>query len=265
MQNVHAIRGQHYRTVWISDVHLGSRGCQATFLLDFLKSVRCEKLYLVGDIIDTWALRRSFYWPQAHNDVLRAVLGAAKHDTEVIYVPGNHDAMFRDHVGTRFGNVEIRRHDIHQAADGRRYLVLHGDEFDSVVQYSQLVAMFGSKMYDTLLRLNQPVNFVRSVMGRPYWSLSAFVKSKVKEAVNYISDYEEAVAREAARFGIDGVICGHIHRAELSDIQGIRYGNCGDWVESCTALVEGHNGEVRLIDWSEVVRSGQGETMPRVA
>lgn len=243
---------KNHRTIWISDVHLGSRGCQAERLLEFLRQHPCERLYLVGDIIDIWALRRGIYWPQAHNNLLRYLLGVSREGTEVIYIPGNHDALFRDHAGTHFGGIAIHRHAMHTTADGRRFLVLHGDEFDSVVQYSQLVAMFGSKMYDVLLSLNRPVNAVRQMMGQPYWSLSAFVKSRVKEAVKYIGNYEQAVAREAARYGIDGVICGHIHHAEISRIHNLQYCNCGDWVESCTALAEDAQGQISLIRWSEV-------------
>ncbi|MGB7397453.1 MAG: UDP-2,3-diacylglucosamine diphosphatase [Candidatus Macondimonas sp.] len=254
-----------YRTIWISDVHLGSRGCQAELLLEFLKQHPCERLYLVGDIIDVWALRRGIYWPQAHNNVLRFLLGASRQGTEVIYIPGNHDALFRDHSGATFGSIAIHRHAMHTTADGRRFLVLHGDEFDSVVQYSQLTAMFGSKMYDALLRLNHPVNLVRQMMGQPYWSLSAFVKGRVKEAVKYIGNYEEAVAREAARYGIDGVICGHIHHAEISRIHNLQYCNCGDWVESCTALAENPQGEISLIRWAEARTERSTAVLRRVA
>lgn len=252
--NVRPLRSLHYRTVWLSDVHLGSRACQARQLLDFLRSVRCDRLYLVGDIIDLMALRKGFYWPQPHNNVIRALLGAAKHGTDIIFVPGNHDAQLRDHAGLDFGRLRIRRQALHVTAEGKRYLVMHGDEFDSVVYISEGMERVGSKLYEGLVRLNQPLNRVRSAMGQPYWSLPTYLKSRVKNAVSYVSDFEHAVAREASKYEIDGVICGHIHRPELRDIGNIRYANCGDWVEHCSALVERQDGQLSLLDWSETTR-----------
>jgi UDP-2,3-diacylglucosamine pyrophosphatase LpxH len=240
-----------FRSVFISDVHLGFKGCQATYLLDFLRSVECERLYLVGDIIDLWALTRSFFWPQAHNDVIRTILGKAKHGTQVVYIPGNHDRVFRDHDGLVLGNVEIRREAIHEAADGRRFLVLHGDEFDSIVRASPLLESIGSSAYALVLALNRQLNAVRLRLGYPYWSLAAFLKHKVKNAVKYIAGFERALAVEARQRGVDGIICGHIHRAEISDIDGVVYCNDGDWVESCTALVEDHAGRLSLLRWTE--------------
>ena len=239
------------RSVFISDVHLGFKGCRAEFLLDFLRRVECEQIYLVGDIIDLWSLQRSFYWPQAHNDVIRTILGKAKHGTRVVYVPGNHDRAFRDHDGLTLGNVEIRLEAIHETADGRRFLVLHGDEFDSIVRASPLLESVGNHAYAAALRLNRYVNAVRQRLGYPYWSLAAFLKHKVKNAVKYIANFERALAVEARRRGVDGVICGHIHRAEITEIDGILYCNDGDWVESCTTLVEDFAGRLSLLRWTE--------------
>lgn len=239
------------RTVFISDVHLGFKGCRADFLLDFLRRVECERLYLVGDIVDLWALQRTFYWPQAHNDVLRTILGKAKHGTRVVYVPGNHDRSFRDHDGLVLGNVEVRRQAIHQTSDGRRFLVLHGDEFDGVVRASPFLESLGNRAYAAVLRLNRYLNALRQQLGYPYWSVAAFLKHKVKNAVKYIANFERAVATEARRRGVDGIICGHIHRAEISEIDGVLYCNDGDWVESCTSLVEDFQGRLSLLRWTE--------------
>ena len=241
----------HYRAVWISDVHLGFKNCRADYLLDFLHCVQCDTLYLVGDIIDFWAMRRSVYWPQEHNNVVRTILGKAKHGTRVVYVPGNHDEILRDYDGMRLGNVEIRDQAIHTTADGRRFLVLHGDQFDSVVKCSRLLAMLGGKGYGLLLRANRYVNWVRRRLGFPYWSLAAHIKHKVKNAVNFISNFEQAVAHEAREQQVDGLICGHIHHAEIRDMDGVLYVNDGDWVESCTALVEHADGRLELLHWSD--------------
>jgi UDP-2,3-diacylglucosamine pyrophosphatase LpxH len=242
----------HYRSIWISDVHLGFRGCSASLLLQFLRNSTCEQLYLVGDIIDIWSMRKRPYWPQAHNDVIRTILGKAKHDTEVIYVTGNHDELLRDYAGMQFGNVRICDEVVHTGPDGRRMLVLHGDQFDSVVKCSPLAAMIGSKLYEYLLSLNVLVNGVRRQLGFPSWSLAAFLKHKVKNAVKYISNFEHAVAWEARKHNVDGVICGHIHRAGIEMIDGVMYCNCGDWVESCTALVEHADGRLEVLEFSEL-------------
>ncbi|MBD3633828.1 MAG: UDP-2,3-diacylglucosamine diphosphatase [Methylophaga sp.] len=241
------------RSVWISDIHLGFRGCSADFLLDFLHKVECDYLYLVGDIIDVWEMKKKMFWPQAHNNVIRTLLGKAKHNTKVIYVPGNHDEMLRDYDGAVFGNVEIQNEVIHTTADNRKLLILHGDQFDSVVKISPLLAKVGSRLYEWLLRANRYVNLVRRKLGFSYWSLAAFLKHKVKNAVQYISNFEEAVAHEAARQGVDGVVCGHIHRAEIARHHNVDYYNCGDWVESCTALVEHPNGEMEILHWTDMV------------
>ncbi len=242
---------RRYRTVCISDVHLGFRGCSAEHLLDFLRSTECEYLYLVGDIIDIWSMKKRPFWPQTHNDVVRTILGKAKHGTRVIFVPGNHDEFLRDYDGMVFGNISIADRTVHERADGRRFLVLHGDQFDAVVRNSKALALIGSALYDWLLTANRLINFVRRKLGFPYWSLSAFLKHRVKNVTRYISNFERAVAYEASRIGVDGVICGHIHRAEISSIGDVVYCNCGDWVESHTALVEHPDGTFELLHWSD--------------
>lgn len=239
------------RTVFISDVHLGSRGCSADYLLDFLHSVQCDTLYLVGDIIDLWSMKRSFFWPQSHSNVIRTILGKAKHGTRVIYIPGNHDAPFREHVGMQFGNVEIMQDAIHETADGRRFWVLHGDDFDNVIKASPLLSYVGHHLYDFILWLNRHVNSVRRRFGFSYWSVAAFLKGKMKNAMKYIANYERALASEARKRGVDGVICGHIHRAEITQLDDVLYCNDGDWVESCTTLLEDHDGRLSLLRWTE--------------
>jgi UDP-2,3-diacylglucosamine pyrophosphatase LpxH len=248
VERLHPIK---YRSVWISDVHLGFRGCQAEFLLDFLQATDCKRLYLVGDIIDLWAMKKGVFWPQAHNNVVRAILDKARADTEVIYVPGNHDELLRLHTGSDFGNVAVRDEIIHTTVDGRRFLILHGDKFDHVVQHKRWLAVLGANLYDLLLSVNHRLNWVRKRLGLGYWSLAAYLKHRVKNAVNYIGDFEQAVAREAKAQDVDGMICGHIHHAEIRDIEGVTYCNCGDWVESCTALVEHHDGTIELLRWTE--------------
>jgi UDP-2,3-diacylglucosamine pyrophosphatase LpxH len=240
-----------FRSIWISDVHLGTRACKAEYLLDFLNHTESDQLYLVGDIIDHWNMRNGWYWPQSHNAVVRKVLGKAQNGTEVVYVPGNHDELFRDYVGFPFGGVSIMSEAIHETADGRRFLILHGDEFDSVVKHNRWLAMIGCGAYDVLLAANRYVNYFRRKFGFPYWSLSAYLKHKVKNAVNYISNFEKAVAHEAAKREVDGLICGHIHKAAIEDMNGVLYCNDGDWVESCTALVERMDGTLAIIHWAD--------------
>jgi UDP-2,3-diacylglucosamine pyrophosphatase LpxH len=250
MNSVSRLLPLRVRTVWISDVHLGFRGCSAEMLHDFLLNVECETLYLVGDIIDIWSMKRGFFWPQAHNNVIRALLDKARQGTRVVYVPGNHDEMFRDHADTLFGNVEIVERAVHRTRDGKRLLVIHGDEFDSIVTCHPWLAKLGNYAYDWLLASNRWLNTIRRKLGLGYWSLAGFLKRKVKNAVNYISGFEDAVARDAQRRGVDGVICGHIHHAEIRRIGEIAYHNCGDWVESNTALIERFNGGIELLHWS---------------
>ncbi len=245
-----------YRSVFISDTHLGTRGCRADFLADFLRHTRCDHLYLVGDIIDGWRLRKSWYWDAMHDEVLRLVLRMARGGTEVTYIPGNHDEIFRAWLplGLEVGGIKLRQDAIHQTADGRRLLVMHGDEFDSVVRYAKFLALLGDWAYTGALVVNRWFNAVRRKLGYPYWSLSAWLKRQVKEAVKAIDRFEVALAAEARRRGLDGVVCGHIHHAEMRQVNGVLYINDGDWVESCTALVEHHDGRLELIDWAALHR-----------
>ena len=243
-----------YRSVWISDLHLGTPGCQAVALLDFLKHVECETLFLVGDIIDGWQLRRSWYWPQTHNDVVQKLLRKARKGTRVIFIPGNHDEFARRYVEHNFGGVDVAEEWIHETADGRRLWIVHGDLFDGVIQCARWLAHLGDSAYEFTLKLNRGFNSCRARLGLPYWSLSKYLKLKVKRAVSYVGDFEAALAREARRRGVHGVVCGHIHHAELREIDGILYANDGDWVESLTALVEHVDGRLEILDWSQPSR-----------
>jgi UDP-2,3-diacylglucosamine pyrophosphatase LpxH len=243
----------HYRTIWISDIHLGTKGCNAEMLIDFLDSVDSDMLYLVGDIVDGWQLKKRVYWPTAHNDVVWRIMKRARRGTRVIYIPGNHDEMFRQFTGMSFGGVEIRRKKIHTTVDGRKLLVLHGDEFDAVMLAHRWLAFVGDAAYTALMALNRHVNRVRRWFGMPYWSLSKMAKHKVKNAVSFISRFEEIVAHEAERRHVDGVVCGHIHTAEIRQFGKITYYNDGDWVEGCTALVEHHDGTMEVLHWADVM------------
>jgi UDP-2,3-diacylglucosamine pyrophosphatase LpxH len=245
-------RGPHvYRTVFISDTHLGTRGCRAEFLADFLKTITCENLFLVGDILDGWRLKRSWFWDHYHDKVLRRVLKLARHGTNVIYVPGNHDEMLRKYLalGIEVCGVKIQLEAEHITADGKRLLITHGDQFDSVVRHARLLALLGDWAYEMALVVNRYFNMVRLKLGYPYWSLSAWLKLQVKEAVKAIDRFETALADDAKSRGFDGVVCGHIHHAEMRMVNGVMYMNDGDWVESCTALVEHLDGRMELIDW----------------
>jgi UDP-2,3-diacylglucosamine pyrophosphatase LpxH len=237
------------RAIFISDLHLGTPGCQAGPLLEFLKSHPSEYLYLVGDIVDGWQLRKSWYWPQSHNDVVQKLLRRARKGCRVIYVPGNHDEFARQFAPNHFGGIEVQEEAVHVTADGQRLWVVHGDYFDAVVQCAKWLAYVGDNLYEFTLKLNRHLNHLRGRLGLPYWSLSAYLKHKVKKALNYVTGFEDAVAREAGRRGHDGVVCGHIHRAEMRVIDGILYCNDGDWVESRTALVEHHDGRLELVHW----------------
>jgi UDP-2,3-diacylglucosamine pyrophosphatase LpxH len=237
------------RTIWISDLHLGTRGCKAEFLLDFLRFTEAETIYLVGDIIDLWRLKKSWYWPQTHNDVIQKVLRKVRKGTRVVYVPGNHDEWLREFTQLQFGGVEVVEDAIHVTADGRQLLVLHGDIFDAVVMNARWLALLGDGAYTVALWVNRHFNTMRRRLGYPYWSLSAYLKRRVKNAMQYIASFAEAVANEAHRRGVEGIVCGHIHHAEIRRIGDILYCNSGDWVESCTALVEHFDGRLELIDW----------------
>jgi UDP-2,3-diacylglucosamine pyrophosphatase LpxH len=239
-----------FRTLFLSDLHLGARGCQAGQILDFLRHHDAERLYLVGDIVDGWALKASWYWPQAHNDVVQKVLRKARKGARVTYIPGNHDEFLRDYFGTHFGGIEVVDTALHDGADGRRYLVLHGDVFDVVVRNHRWLALLGDHAYDAAIALNRVFNALRKALGFPYWSLSQWLKLKVKNAVAFIGEYERTVTGEARRHGAQGVICGHIHHATIRDLGGVRYINCGDWVESCTAIAEHFDGRFEIIAWT---------------
>jgi UDP-2,3-diacylglucosamine pyrophosphatase LpxH len=241
-----------FRSIFISDVHLGTRGCKAEFLLDFLRHSESDSLYLVGDIFDGWRLKRNWFWPQAHNDVIQKLLRKARKGTKVFFVPGNHDEFARDYVDNEFGHVKVRREIIHTAADGRRFLVMHGDECDGVILYARWLAVLGDYAYVLALSANHWFNVIRRTLGLPYWSLSAYLKHKVKNVVQFMSDYETGMVALAKRKGTDGVICGHIHHADIKDIDGITYCNDGDWVESCTALVEHYDGRMEILTWTDM-------------
>ncbi len=248
-----------YRTVWISDVHLGTRNCQAELLLRFLKSFRTDQLYLVGDIVDFWEFARSgIYWPSTHNKVVRRVLKMARQGTRVVFIPGNHDENLREYLPIRLGEIECVMDAVHETHDGRRIWVLHGDDFDLITKYHRWLAVLGDRSYVMLLWLNRLLNRARASFGFGYWSLSAALKYKVKRAVNFISDFEQGLAQEARRRGVDAVLCGHIHHAEQRQIDGVLYLNCGDWVESCTAIVEHTDGRLELIRFAETGFAMQG-------
>ena len=248
---------RRFRTLWISDLHLGTPGCQAEALLGFLKHTECETLYLVGDIIDGWQLRRQWHWPQAHNDVVQKLLRKARKGTRVIFIPGNHDEFARRYVGHNFGGIEVAEDWVHETADGRKLWVTHGDLFDGVIQCAKWLAHVGDSLYEFTLRLNRHLNSMRARLGLPYWSLSKYLKLKVKRAVSYVGDFEAALAREARKRGAHGVVCGHIHHAELREIDGILYANDGDWVESLTALAEHADGRLEIIDGSIHARAAR--------
>ena len=242
---------RHYRSLFLSDIHLGTKGCQAELLLDFIRHNDADTFYLVGDIVDGWRLKNSWYWPQAHNDVVQKLLRKARKGSKIIYLPGNHDEFLRGYYGQHFGGIVVQERVIHIAADGKRYLVLHGDVFDLVVRHARWLAFLGDWAYVLALGVNTYVNRLRRVFGLSYWSLSQWAKLRVKNAVNYIGEFETALAGEAARHQADGVICGHIHHAALHDDFGTRYINCGDWVESCTAIAEHENGAFEIITWTK--------------
>lgn len=237
---------KRYRTGWISDVHLGTRGSKAEALLEFLRQYEFDTLYVVGDLIDVWQLRRGIYWPQAHNDVIQKLLRAGRKGTRILYIPGNHDEFVADFIGD-FGAVTIEPRAIHETADGRRLLVIHGHELDAVVQNIKWLAHLGDFGYNLLLRLNHPLNFIRRLCGLGYWSLSAYAKQRVKGAVNFIGKFEEAIVRFSREDHVDGVVCGHIHSPIIREIGGVQYFNSGDWVESNSALVEDYTGQIELI------------------
>jgi UDP-2,3-diacylglucosamine pyrophosphatase LpxH len=254
---------RRYRAIFISDVHLGTRTAQATALLDFLRHNDADTIYLVGDIVDFWKVRRGPHWPQAHNDVVQKLLRKARQGTHIVFIPGNHDESLRDFCGMHFGGIEILRSVVHRTADARRYIVMHGDEFDVVIRTATWLAFLGDRGYELALWFNNPLNWVRRHLGFGYWSLSAYLKYSVKRAVNFIGAFEDAVAAEARRHNAHGIICGHIHHAADRMIDGVHYLNCGDWVESCTAIVEHDDGRLEVVYWP-VGTSGQLQRSPSV-
>jgi UDP-2,3-diacylglucosamine pyrophosphatase LpxH len=245
-----------YRAIWISDLHLGTPGCQAEKLLDFLKHTESTYLYLVGDIIDGWALRRRWFWHQSHNDVVQKILRKSRKGTFVTYIAGNHDEAARNFIGLAFGGIVIEDEVVHITEQGKRLLVLHGDRFDGVIQCAKWLAYLGDQAYTVTLKLNQWFNWARRHAGLPYWSLSQYLKQRVKNAVSYITSFEVALAREAKTRNFDGVVCGHIHQPEIRDINGVTYCNDGDWVESLSALVETMDGELKLVYWDAYAKPG---------
>lgn len=253
---------RRFRSIFISDVHLGTKGCQADTLIDFLRCHDADTIYLVGDIFDGWQLRSTWYWPQSHSDVIQKLLRKARKGTRLVYVPGNHDEMLRSYYGTHFGGIEVVEQAIHVAPDGKRYLVLHGDLFDAVMKHARWLAFAGDTAYTAAIFINTFFNRIRRMWGLGYWSLSQWAKLKVKTAVNFIGEFENALVLEANRHNTAGIICGHIHHAAIRQMHGLFYINCGDWVESCTAICESSSGEFEIVAW----KSGQGfSALPPVA
>jgi UDP-2,3-diacylglucosamine pyrophosphatase LpxH len=249
------------RTIFISDIHLGTPGCKAEHLLDFLRHHESDTLYLVGDIIDGWALKSRFYWQQTHNDVIQKVLRRARKGTRVVFIPGNHDEAARPYAGLNFGDILIREDALHVTRDGRRLWVVHGDFADGVLRHAKWLAHLGDALYDFVLWLNGHFNTLRARLGLPYWSLSQYLKHKVKNAVGFITEFEQVLIREARRRGYDGVVCGHIHKAEIRTVDGLLYCNDGDWVESLTALIEDHDGRLEIVAWPRI--HAPGTAVPR--
>lgn len=238
------------RSVFISDVHLGTRACQAERLLEFLRAYSAENLFMVGDIVDFWAMKREMRWTPAQNTVMQKILRRARHGERVFFIPGNHDEALREHVGISFGDIALVQEHVHTMANGKRYLIIHGDEFDQVTRYHRWIAVLGDIAYNSLVRINAQLSWIRRRLGiAGYWSLAGYAKNKVKLAVSFVGDFENSVARAARDRGLDGVICGHIHVAAMREVDGIEYVNCGDWVDSCTAIVEHHDGRLELIEW----------------
>lgn len=241
---------KHVRTLFLSDLHLGARGCQAEAILEFLRVYEAETIYLVGDIIDGWRLKAAWHWPQAHNDVVQKFLRKVRKSTRLIYIPGNHDDFLRAYAGSTFGGIEIHEEFVHTTADGKRILLLHGDKYDTVVSNVKFIALLGDHAYDFAIFLNRHISRARRSLGLPYWSFSAYAKQKVKRAVNFISAFEKAVVADAKRHGVDAVLCGHIHQPAMSMIDGVQYLNTGDWVESCSAILEHWDGRLELVKWT---------------
>lgn len=240
-----------YRSVWISDVHLCTKDSQSEAVYSFLDSIKCDYLYLVGDIIDVWALRKKWYWPNQYNEVVHKLLKRSRKGAKVFFIPGNHDEFFREMIGYRFGEVKIVADAIHTTADGRRLLVIHGDEFDTIVRYHKWLSLLGSWAYRYLIMLNRAINGVRRMLGRPYWSLSGAIKRKVQQAVKHLTNFEESLIGRARHMHVDGIVCGHTHQPAMHEIEGMLYCNTGDWIEHCTAIVEHEDGRLEIVRWRE--------------
>ena len=238
------------RSIFLSDIHLGTRACQADRLIEFLRSYAADNLFLVGDIVDFWAMRRSIVWTPAQNTVVQKLLKRARHGERVVFIPGNHDEALRDYLGIAFGDIAVLGEQVHQLADGRRFLLLHGDEFDQIIRHQRWIAVLGDVMYDALVRVNAMLSLLRRRFGvRAYWSLAGYAKRRVKSALQFIFDFEASAVRAARQRGLDGIICGHIHSAAIRQVDGLTYVNRGDWVDSCTAIVEHFDGRLELIAW----------------
>jgi UDP-2,3-diacylglucosamine pyrophosphatase LpxH len=257
---------QRVRALFLSDIHLGTRGCQADALLDFLRHYESDYLYLVGDIIDFWSMSRAIHWTPAQNTVVQKLLRRARKGTQVIFIPGNHDEALREYAGTVFGDIPIHLDHVHVAADGRRYWLVHGDDFDQVTRHHRWVALLGDVVYNALVRINAWMSRMRRRLGiAGYWSLAGYAKRKVKSAISFIYDFEDSVMHEARARGVDGVICGHIHAAALREVQGLVYMNCGDWVDSCTAIVEHFDARFAIVDWGREMRGTLPVGRPAIA
>jgi UDP-2,3-diacylglucosamine pyrophosphatase LpxH len=252
---------RRYRSVFVSDIHLGTRACRADLAADFLHRIECEHLFLVGDIIDGWRLRRAWHWDRDHDEVVRRVIAMARNGTAVTYIPGNHDEMLRDWLGLELAGIRIAPEAEHETADGRRLLVLHGDEFDGAIRYGRIVSGLGDLGYDAAIAVNRLYNGARRRIGLPDWSLAQWLKRQVKGAATAIARFESALAQGARARGFDGVVCGHIHQPEMRDIHGVLYLNDGDWVENCTALVEHADGRFELLDWAREVAAREGRVL----
>ena len=240
-----------YKSVFISDVHLGTRGSKAELLLSFLKTVECENLFLVGDIFDGWRLKKNWYWPIEHSTVVQKILRLSRKGARIIYIPGNHDEFMRQFIDHQFGNIELYNEYEYYATNGKKYIVIHGDKFDLVTVNFKWIAHIGDWAYTALINVNTVMHWIRTFFKMPYWSISKWAKKQVKEAVNFIGNYEQSLLHYAKSNAADGIICGHIHHANVTKIENVEYMNCGDWVESCTALVETIEGEFKLIHWGD--------------
>ena len=255
------------RSIFLSDIHLGTKACQAGHLLNFLKEYSSEYVFLLGDIVDLWSMNRGgVYWSPEQNTFVQKMLRRSRHGEKVIFIPGNHDEAMREYVGSAFGDVKVVREHIHTASDGRKYLLIHGDEFDQVTLHHKWVAMLGDFAYDVLVNLNVYLSWLRRTLKiSGYWSLAGYAKRQVKTAVNFIFDFEDSVIRHVRERGLDGVICGHIHWPMIKQIDGLAYINCGDWVDSCTAIVEHLDGNMELIHWKGSVESSLKHSIVKIS